>query len=228
MTASLHPTSATTPPGSVAPVVPIVIVGCGGFGREVQDVVEAMNTGCIQFDLLGYVDDAPSQDNLERVARRRARVIGDLAWLEQAPADVQYVIGVGSPAIKAEIAARLGDRPSPVLVHPGATVGGDVELGPGTIVCAGSVLTTNVRVGRHVHVNLLCSVGHDVVIGNHVSINPLVAVSGDVTIGGGVMLGTHSAILQGLSIGDDAVVGGAALVTKNVPAGVVVKGVPAA
>jgi len=209
--------------------VRLVIVGCGGFGREVQDVVEAVNAAeaSPRFDLLGYVDDSPTPENLDRVARRGSRVVGDLDWLEGAPRDVHYVIGIGSPAVKARIDARLGDRPSPVLVHPRATVGGDVEFGPGTIVCAGTVLTTNIRVGRHVHVNLLCSVGHDGVIGDHVSINPLVAVSGDVVLGDRVMVGTHAAILQGRRIGDDAVVGGAAMVVKDVPAGLTVKGVPA-
>lgn len=214
---------------TTGPPIPLVIVGCGGFGREVQDVVEALNATAADppFDLLGYVDDAPTPENLERIARRGARVVGDLPWLRSAPPEVQYVIGIGSPAVKARIDARLADRPSPVLVHPRATVGGDVEFGPGTVVCAGAVLTTNLRIGRHVHVNLLCSVGHDGVIGDHVSINPLVAVSGDVRIGPRVMVGTHAAILQGKSIGEDAVVGGAAMVVRDVPAGVTVKGVPA-
>lgn len=220
-------TPSSQPPTTPDVPIPLVIVGCGGFGREVHDVVEAVNAESSRFDLLGYVDDTPSEANVARVTRRGSQVLGDLGWLAAAPADVQYVIGIGSPALKARIEAALGTRRSPVLVHPRATIGADVEFGPGTIVCAGSVLTTNLRIGRHVHVNLLCSIGHDCVIGDHVSINPLVAVSGDVTIGRGVMLGTHSAILQGLTIGQDATVGGAALVAKDVAEGDVVKGVPA-
>ena len=208
-------------------LIPLVIVGCGGFGREVLDVVEAMNAVEPRFAVLGFVDDFPSPANLERVARRGTQVLGDLTWLEQAPEDVQYVIGVGSPDAKARIDARVGRRESPVLIHPKATVGADVEFGPGTIICAGSVLTTDLRIGRHVHVNLLCSVGHDCVIGDHTSINPLVAVSGDVTVGKRVMLGTHSAILQKLTVADDAVVGGAALVVKDAPPATTVKGIPA-
>lgn len=206
----------------------LVIVGCGGFGREVHDVVdaiEAVTPGT--WELLGYVDDAPAPENVELVQRRGSSVLGGLEALEDLPADVAYVIGIGSPAIKARIDARLADRPAAVLVHPDSSTGFDVQLGPGTIVCAGSRLTTNIRLGRHVHVNLLCSIGHDVTIGDHVSINPLVAVSGSVDIGARVMLGTHSAVLQTLSVGEDATVGGAALVVKDVPAGTVVKGVPA-
>lgn len=206
----------------------LVIVGCGGFGREVHDVVDAIEAATPgTWELLGYVDDAPASENVELVRRRGSTVLGGLEALEALPADVAYVIGIGSPAIKARIDARLADRPAAVLVHPEASMGFDVQLGPGSIVCAGSRLTTNIRLGRHVHVNLLCSIGHDVTIGDHVSINPLVAVSGSVDIGARVMLGTHSAVLQLLSVGEDATVGGAALVVKDVPAGTVVKGVPA-
>ncbi|WP_168583430.1 acetyltransferase [Gephyromycinifex aptenodytis] len=208
-------------------LVPLVIVGCGGFGREVHDVIDAVNSHSPTYDLLGYVDDNPASENLSRVHARGSRVLGDLGWLANAAPRVQYLIGIGSPAVKAKIDARMGERKTPKVVHPRATLGFDVRLSPGTVICAGSVLTTNITLGRHVHVNLLCSIGHDSTIGDHASINPLVAVSGDVQVGARVMLGTHSAILQGLTLGDDSVVGGAALVVKDVAAGSVVKGVPA-
>lgn len=211
----------------------LVIVGCGGFGREVHDVVDAINAAAsadgqlAPWNLLGYVDDAPSAENLELVRRRGSDVLGGLDTLQAMPADVAYVIGIGSPAIKARLDTALSGRPAALLVHPEASTGFDVQLGPGTVVCAGARLTTNIRLGRHVHVNLLCSIGHDVVIGDHTSINPLVAVSGSVDVGPRVMLGTHSAVLQLLRVGADAVVGGSALVVKDVPEATTVKGVPA-
>lgn len=212
---------------STGGLTPLVIVGCGGFGREVHDVVDALNEQSPTFELLGYIDDNPSPENVSRVQARGFRVLGDLAWLESAPRKVEYLIGIGSPGVKATIDSRLAGRGAPAVVHPKASLGFDTRLSPGTVVCAGSALTTNIHVGRHVHVNLLCSIGHDSTIGDHSSINPLVAVSGDVHVGSRVMLGTHCAILQGLTLADDCVVGGSALVVKDVPSGVVVKGVPA-
>jgi sugar O-acyltransferase (sialic acid O-acetyltransferase NeuD family) len=114
-----------------------------------------------------------------------------------------------------------------VLVHPSATVGADVRLGPGTVVCAGARLTTNIQTGRHVHVNLGSTVGHDSTLGDYVTVNPLVAISGSVALGDEVMMGTHSAILQGLTIGARSVAGAGACVVKDVPPDTVVKGVPA-
>lgn len=212
---------------SAGGLIPLVIVGCGGFGREVHDVVDALNEQSPTYEFLGYVDDNPSPENVSRVQARGSHVLGDLAWLVEAPPEVEYLIGIGSPGVKATIDARLAGRRAPTVVHPKASLGFEARLSPGTVVCAGSVLTTNIDVGRHVHVNLLCSIGHDSTIGDHSSINPLVAVSGDVHVGSRVMLGTHCAILQGLTLADDSVVGGSALVVKDVPSGMVVKGVPA-
>jgi acetyltransferase-like isoleucine patch superfamily enzyme len=76
-------------------------------------------------------------------------------------------------------------------------------------------------------INLTCTVGHETKIGEGTVVNPLTAISGGVTLGNRVLLGTHAAILQYVKIGDDAVVGAGALVTKDVPDGVTVVGVPA-
>lgn len=208
---------------------PFVIVGCGGFGREVHDVVEAVNAAAPTptWEFLGYVDDNPSEENLALVEQRGCQLLGAGSWLEDASSDVHYVLGMGSPATKAAIHKRFGDRPAAVLVHPQASIGYGVELGAGSVICAGARLTTNIRLGRHVHVNLGSTVGHDVTIGDYVSINPLVAISGNVSVGHSVMFGTHCCILQGLTVGDGSTVGGAALVVKDVPAGVITKGVPA-
>ena len=88
-------------------------------------------------------------------------------------------------------------------------------------------MTTNVTLGRHVHINLNSTVGHDCVLADYVTVNPLVAVSGSVTVGADSMLGTHSSVLQGLTIGAAAVVGAGACVVQDVAPSTTVKGVPA-
>lgn len=208
-------------------MTPLVIIGCGGFGREVHDVVDAVNAQNPTWELLGYLDDAPSEVNLDLVQRRGSQVLGGLDWLDTAADDVHYVIGIGSPAVKKKIADRCAGRSAATLVHPSVVRGFDVTLGPGTVICANTVLTTNIRLGRHVHVNLLCSIGHDVVMHDHVSINPLAAISGWVVLEEGVLVGTHAAVLQNLTVGPGATVGAGSCVVRDVPAGTTVKGVPA-
>src|SRR5690606_15983853 len=96
-------------------------------------------------------------------------------------------------------------------------LGGDVVLGPGTVICAGARLTTNVRTGIHVHVNINATVAHDVVLKDYVTLNPQAAISGDVTVGKNSTVGSAAVIRQGLTIGRDAVVGAGAAVVRTVP-----------
>ena len=207
----------------------LVIFGAGGFGREVADIVDAVSSSSgTGWDAVVFADDAPADDDVARLVRA-GRELLDGDGIAALPAGTEYVIGIGSGAARRSIAQRLDNRgwTATTLVHPAASVGADVDLGPGTILCAGVRLTTNIRTGRHVHVNLNSTVGHDSVIGDFVTINPLVAVSGGVSLGDEVMMGTHSSILQNLSVGARSVAGAGSCVVRPVPPDTVVKGVPA-
>ena len=206
----------------------IVIVGCGGFGREVHDVIDAINSVKPTWNVVGYVDDAPSTENVRLVEARDSQVIGSLdEILEGEP--IHYTIGIGSPGARRAIDQRFQARgwDAATLIHPEATMGHDVRVGEGSIICAGVRLTTNIELGRHTHLNLNVTVGHDCTLGDYLSVNPLVAISGWVTTGECVMFGTHSTILQNLNVGAESVVGAGSCVVKNVPSNVTVKGVPA-
>lgn len=209
----------------------LVIIGAGGFGREVLDVVQA-------FDLLGasagerrvclgFIDDGiVDGDRLERVGSTHLGGSDDLHRFKGA----RFVVGVGDPAVRERLAARAVDAgltPAPPLVHPTATLGADVTLGHGTVICAGVRVTTNVRVGEHVHLNINATIGHDAALEDYVTVNPLAAISGDVTLRRGSTVGTTACINQGLGVGAGAVVGSGAAVVKDVPAGATVVGVPA-
>lgn len=199
---------------------PIVIVGCGGHGREIFGIITACGD---RWRVLGFVDDAPGETNLRRVERLGSRVLGPVAALDDL--DARYVIGIGDPRIRARIA--VPGRPAATLVHPAATVGLETTLGEGVVLFPGARVTTNVTLGRHVHLNQNATVGHDSVLEDFVQVNPLAAVSGDCRIGEAALIGTTAAVLQGLTVGARATVGAGACVVRDVAPATVVKGVPA-
>jgi sugar O-acyltransferase (sialic acid O-acetyltransferase NeuD family) len=205
----------------------IIIVGAGGFGREVFALLRAITEiGLLTFDLLGFVDDG--EVNQDRLARLGASVIGDVDSV--AHLDALYLIGVGKPTIRRGIDERLqalGAVPASPVTHPRSWIGPDVELGVGSIVCAGVSITTNVRAGRHVHFHLNTAVGHDSTMGDFVTIAPLSAISGNVTLETGVELGTGVAVLPGIRVGAGTLVGANSTVTRDLPAGVIALGSPA-
>lgn len=207
------------------PRSPIVIVGAGGFGREVLDIVEAENSVEERWDFLGFLDDGTPDSGL--LERRGAKLLGPTEALGDV--DARYVIGIGSGSARRRIdglATALGREPA-TLVHPSATFGSDVELGPGCIVCAQVGVTTHIRLGRHADLHVGSQVGHDTVLEDYASVFPGASVGGNVLLGSGVTVGTGASVIQGLVIGRDATVGAGAAVVRDVEAGSTVVGVPA-
>ena len=118
------------------------------------------------------------------------------------------------------------------LVHPRLEMSRWVDLGEGAVLCAGNILTTNIRFGVGVQVNLDCTIGHDSILDDYVTLAPGVHISGCVHLGKRVYVGTGAVIINGtgvqpLVIGEDAVIGAGACVTKSIGPGVTAVGVPA-
>jgi sugar O-acyltransferase (sialic acid O-acetyltransferase NeuD family) len=203
----------------------IVILGAGGFGREVLDVIEAVNSVQPTWNFLGFLDDGSPDEGV--LTRRGTKLLGPTDMLGEI--DAQFVIGIGSGSARARLdvlAASVG-RKSATLVHPSATFGSDIEVGEGSIICAHVSLTTHIRVGRHVHINLSCTVGHDSVLEDYVTLFPGVSISGNVIVKEQTTVGSRTVVLPGLEVGARAVVGAGAVVVSAVPGGATVAGVPA-
>lgn len=207
----------------------LFIVGAGGFGREVLSILDAVaRSGGPEYECL-FIDDSPSSETTEKVAALGSRIVGTLGDLAARRDPFLAVVAIGSASARQAVVARLNDAPVsyPTLVHPATTLGLDVELAEGAVVAPGARLSTSIRVGRHVHIDQNVTVGHDVVLGDFARLNPRSCVSGAVRVRESALIGAGATILQGLEIGSGSIVGAGAVVTRDVPAGVTVKGVPA-
>lgn len=171
------------------------IIGAGGFGREVYwslNPIERNNT-------VFFVDDVYWDNSNDKIL--------PLSSFDTNKYEV--VVAIADCYHRQRIVESLPKNTKYFThIHPSAQIhGDDVEIGEGSIICAGTILTTNIKIGKHAHLNLITTIGHDCVIGDYFTTAPGVQISGNETIGNRVYFGTRSCIKQKLTICDDVIIG---------------------
>lgn len=203
----------------------LYIYGASGLGREIAQLVEDINGEGDNW-FCRFLDDDPVKHGTWVAGYE---VAGDWRILEQTQESSQVVIAVANPLQKRRIVERIRHFhvSFPSLVHPRAYVSTRSQIGEGTIVQAGCILSVENRVGNHVFLNFNVVIGHDVIVGDYSSLMTGTVLSGGVMLEEGVYAGTSVTILPSLILGRGCVVGAGATVIRDVPAGITVGGVPA-
>jgi sugar O-acyltransferase (sialic acid O-acetyltransferase NeuD family) len=204
----------------------LYVFGAGGAGREVVWLAEQSWGRKVAVE---FVVDQPNY-LAEDVNEVPIKLLGELAPETSA----RYVVAIGDPTLRRKFAnlCRLASLRETLIVHPRAEISRWVTIGEGTVICAGAIVTTNIRIGKHVYINIDCSISHDVIIGDYVTLSPGVHISGHVHIGEGAFVGTGAKIINGstqapLIIGMGAVIAAGACVISSVECGALMAGVPA-
>lgn len=204
----------------------VVIIGAGGSARDIADVFDAASETNSAFEVIGYVAD-PQYATQGDIINNRP-VLGGFDWLEANAAKVEAVCAVGAPEIRRQLVLRaraVGARFCSV-VHPSVIRSQWVEIGEGTVISGGCILTNRIRIGSHVQINVACTLTHDGVIGDFATLSPGVRLSGNVSTGEGCFLGTGACVIERRSLGAWSVVGAGCTVINDVPPNATVVGVP--
>lgn len=204
----------------------IAIFGAGGFGREVKMLIDQINQQNSQYEFIGFYDDGVEEGSVVN----GHKVLGGLSDLAQVNEPTGVVFAIGNPIVKRRLVSKITNDHIffPVLIHPNVLIGtDDVTIGEGSIICAGCIITVNVNIGKHVILNLCCTVGHDTCIGDFSSFMPSVNISGEVNILSCVYGGTGAKIINQSQIGEETIIGMGAVVSKSLPAKCTAVGIPA-
>jgi sugar O-acyltransferase (sialic acid O-acetyltransferase NeuD family) len=204
----------------------MAIFGAGGFGREVKWLIDDINAQTPVWDFIGYFDDDFS--HVKHIDP--SLCLGGTNELNAWKDEINLVFAIGNPMVKRKIINKVTNTAIkfPTLIHPNVCMGkSNVQVGEGSIICAGNIITIDINIGKHVILNLACTVGHDTIIGDFSSFMPAVNISGEVNIGEAVYVGTGAKIINQLEIGEETIVGAGAVVAKTLPAKCTAVGIPA-
>jgi sugar O-acyltransferase (sialic acid O-acetyltransferase NeuD family) len=203
----------------------LAIYGAGGFGREMALMIDQINKQTPAWRMVGFYDDGIEKESLVD----GWPILGGIEDLNRA-GTLSLCIAIADPAIRQRVQQKISNSliSFPTLIHPTCLTGSSAnQIGQGSILTAGVILTVGIAIGDFCIVNLGSTIGHDVKLDDYCSIMPGCSISGNVTLGKRCIMGTGSRIIQGISIGEDCMIGAGALVTKSFQSGKKIMGVPA-
>lgn len=203
----------------------LIIVGAGGFGRELLDWCKEINAIEHKWEIKGFIDD---NENALASSECDYGIIGTIKdW--QPSENEEFVIALGFPLVKQKVINSLLDRGANIVsvIHPDARIGSFCKIGKGCIIYPDTRITVNVTIGDYVTILSQNFIGHDASIGNYSTLFGGCAVNGHVAIGERTLLNNHSSTVPSIKIGNDVTVGAGSFVVSNVRDGRHVFGNPA-
>lgn len=140
----------------------LYIVGAGGFGRETAWLIERINAVSHEWDLEGFIDD---NQKLWKQQIGKYKIVGGIEYLASLPGEKWVVCAIGNPKVRELVVKKLDTLSNiqyATLIDPSVILSDSVAIGEGSIICAGTVLTVNISIGKHVHINLITTFLHQV------------------------------------------------------------------
>jgi sugar O-acyltransferase (sialic acid O-acetyltransferase NeuD family) len=198
----------------------LLIIGAGGHGKVVADI--AMNMG--KWENISFLDD--SKHIKESLG---LKVIGRSKEAINYIDEYDIFIAVGNNYIRKQLHEKLEKAGAtiPVLVHPSATIGKEVDIESGTVVMAGAVINCSTKISKSCIINTSASIDHDCKIGSNVHISPGANLAGNVTIGKNTWIGIGSVISNNIYVTEDCKLGAGAVVIESISIPGTYVGIPA-
>lgn len=201
----------------------VVIIGHGGHGKVVQDLLKAFP----EHQFLGVLDD-----RYEYIENREGVLCGPISYADrllQHFYDIRFINAIGNNQIRKRIVERM-DVPEDLyltLIHPTAFVSTTAVIGDGTVIMPHATVNAEATIQNHVIVNTGAIVEHDCRVESFAHLSPHATLTGAAIVEKGVHIGSNATLLPGVRVSEWAIIGAGATVISPIPPFSTAVGVPA-
>jgi sugar O-acyltransferase (sialic acid O-acetyltransferase NeuD family) len=193
-------------------MIKIIIIGAGGFGREILDTIYFINQNISKYEVIGFIDNKIEKGSLVN----GIPVLGSDNDLELYT-EVSLIIGIGDPYTRKKYFEVYRDRfEFPIIVHPTAVISDFALIGTGSLIQAFCIVAANSVLGNCVAVNARSGIGHDARVGDYTSIQSFCDITGNNTVGELCFLGTGVKLIPGLIIANESYLCAGTVVFKDI------------
>lgn len=203
----------------------LYIIGARGCGREVYNFFMECSPYIPDVKCMGFLDD--KKDALDGF-KGYPPIVGSVESFLPKDNDV-FICALGDPQWVRHYTSIIEGNGGKFisLISPNASIGKNTIIGEGCIVPGWTVISSDIKIGKHVYVGVFCDFGHDVVIGECCHLGPYTFLGGGVNIGDCVTIHPRVNVLPHKNIGNNAILGASSVIIRNVKQGQTVFGVPA-
>lgn len=201
----------------------LVIIGAGGYGREIVDLVHQINKVEKTWNLLGLIDDKVTK------TPEGYPVLGDLKYLLERKDRPYFIISIANPEVRERIArcCLVAGFPAATLIHPSVIQNPGSSVGEGTILYIQCLLGSNAKIGSFCILDGYCRIGHDTEIGDFCSLMPETLIGGESHLGAKCYCGQRTTMLNRISVTPHCTFGSCSCIVKDATVPGTYVGVPA-
>lgn len=195
----------------------VIIIGCGGHGRVVADIVKRSGD-----TVIGFLDDFNNSDYINGY-----KVLGIVNDCEKYKNEACFIIGIGDNLIRKKIYENHPNIKYYTAIDRSAIISESAVIGDGSCIMPNAVVNTSSHIGIQCIVNTAACIEHDNILGNFVHISPNCSLGGTVSIGDSTHIGLAGVVKNNIKICENCVIGAGAVVIRDIDDPGVYVGLPA-
>lgn len=194
----------------------VIIIGAGGHGKVIADIVTKSKD-----KVFGFLDDYNSADKILTYP-----VLGKVCDCNKY-LDKEFFLAIGNNEIRKKITDEYPLLKYYTAIHPSAVISENVTIGEGTCIMAGAVINSSANIGRHCIINSGAIVEHDNRLSDFVHLSPGAVLCGTVAVGECTHIGGGVTVKNNINIASNVIIGVGAAVVSDITAAGTYCGIPA-